>query len=133
MRAAACHIVPLRAGGGTRIKILNAWAMGKAVVSTSVGCEGLDAVDNDNLLIRDEPAAFAEAVARVLADGALRRRLGSRGRQTVERRYSWDVMGRAMTSAYLDAARAWHASHALLESAGNYAHLSHTERHHTLA
>ena len=62
LRDAACHIVPLRVGGGTRLKILNSWAMGKAVVSTSIGCEGLAAVDGDNILIRDEPADFAAAV-----------------------------------------------------------------------
>ena len=55
MREAACHIVPLRTGGGTRLKILNAWAMGKPVVSTSIGCEGLAAVEAGNILIRDDP------------------------------------------------------------------------------
>ena len=60
---AACCVVPLRAGGGTRLKILDAWAMGKAVVSTSIGCEGLDAVDGENILVRDEPDALAAAVA----------------------------------------------------------------------
>ena len=59
---AACYIVPLRIGGGTRIKILDAWALGKAIVSTSIGCEGLAARDQENILIRDEPDAFASAV-----------------------------------------------------------------------
>src|SRR5688500_2832917 len=65
MREAACHIVPLRTGGGTRLKILNAWAMGKPVVSTSIGCEGLPATDGDNILIRDDPKAFAGAILSV--------------------------------------------------------------------
>src|SRR5205807_9147899 len=52
---AGCFVVPLRVGGGTRRKILDAWAMGKAVVSTSIGCEGLAAVDGKNILIRDTP------------------------------------------------------------------------------
>lgn len=101
LRDAACHIVPLRVGGGTRLKILTSWAMGKPVVSTSVGCDGLDAVDGENILIRDDPAAFAAAVARVLDDAALGRRLGERGRETVERRYGWNVIGDQMNDAYL--------------------------------
>jgi glycosyltransferase involved in cell wall biosynthesis len=104
MRDAACHIVPLRAGGGTRLKILNSWAMGKAVVSTSIGCEGLAAIEGDNILIRDDPAAFAEAILRVLADDALRRRLGEHGRATAERLYSWDVIGQKMIRTYLSLA-----------------------------
>lgn len=99
--AAACHIVPLRVGGGTRLKILNAWAMGKAVVSTTIGCEGLAAIDADNILIRDEPRAFAEAVANVLRDSVLRRQLGESGRRTAERYYSWDVIGQRMIDSYL--------------------------------
>lgn len=103
MRAAACHIAPLRAGGGTRVKILNAWAMGKAVVSTSVGCEGLEAIDGHNILIRDDPRAFARAIQEVLADADLRGHLGRRGRATAERLYSWDVVGEGMKAAYLRA------------------------------
>ena len=80
MRQAACHVVPLRAGGGTRLKILNSWAMGKPVVTTSIGCEGLAAVDGENALIRDDPKRFAEAVLAVLHDDALSRRLGARPR-----------------------------------------------------
>ena len=101
MRDAACHIVPLRAGGGTRLKILNAWAMGMAVVSTSIGCEGLAVVDGENILIRDDPRDFANAVLEVLESEALRRRLGERGRATTERLYSWDVIGQDMIETYL--------------------------------
>lgn len=104
MREAACHIVPLRAGGGTRLKILNAWAMGKAVVSTSLGCEGLAAVDGDNILIRDDPKDFARAILAVLEHGELRRRLGERGRATAERFYGWDVIGQKMIRTYLSVA-----------------------------
>lgn len=107
MRAAACHIAPLRAGGGTRLKILNAWAMGKAVVSTSVGCEGLDAVDGHNILIRDEPRDFARAIQEVLGDADLRGHLGRRARATAERLYSWDVVGEGMQAAYLKAGHAF--------------------------
>jgi polysaccharide biosynthesis protein PslH len=101
MRDAACHVVPLRVAGGTRLKILNAWAMGKAVVSTSIGCEGLAAADGENILIRDEPEAFARAVDSVLENHALRRRLEIEGRATVERLYGWNAIGRTMVEAYL--------------------------------
>lgn len=97
---AACYVVPLRVGGGTRLKILDAWAMGKAVVSTSVGCEGLDARDGENILVRDDPAEFAEAVRLVLDDEALRSRLGEGARRTAERVYEWDVIGEAMAGEY---------------------------------
>jgi glycosyltransferase involved in cell wall biosynthesis len=101
MWQARCHVVPLRAGGGTRLKILNSWAMGKPVVSTSLGCEGLEAVDGDNILIRDDPKAFADAVGDVLTNDALRGHLGDRGRKTAETRYSWDGIGEQMISTYL--------------------------------
>jgi len=104
MSKAACHIVPLTAGGGTRLKILNSWAMGKAVVSTSVGCEGLAVIDGENILIRDHPPAFADAILRVLADETLRHGLGAAGRATVEQLYSWDVVGEGMINAYLSVA-----------------------------
>ena len=100
--AADCFIVPLRIGGGTRIKILDAWAMGKAIVSTTIGCEGLEATDGDNILIRDDPREFAEAVRAVLADTVLRGRLGAAGRATAERCYSWDAIGEEMNRAYLE-------------------------------
>lgn len=93
---AGCFVVPLRVGGGTRLKILDAWAMGKAVVSTSVGCSGLDAVDGQNILIRDHPADFASAVTAVLRNPELRLRLGEAGRRTVEQTYSWTVIGTGM-------------------------------------
>ena len=98
---AACYVVPLRVGGGTRLKILDAWAMGKAVVSTPVGCEGLAARDGDNILIRDTAAGFAEAIRQVMADAALRERLGAAARSTVERVYSWPVVGEKLRALYL--------------------------------
>lgn len=101
---AGCFIVPLRIGGGTRLKILDAWAMGKAVVSTSVGCEGLRAIDGENILIRDSPAAFADAVLQVLNDPPLRFRLGRAGRAVVEQHYSWERIGDVVRPLYRDVA-----------------------------
>jgi len=99
---AGCYVVPLRVGGGTRVKILDAWAMGKAIVSTSIGCEGLAAEDGENILIRDNPADFAAAVVAVLTDETLRQRLGKAGRETAERRYSWSIIGRSMLRLYAE-------------------------------
>jgi len=87
-RAAVC-VVPLRVGGGTRLKIFEALAMGKAVVSTSVGAEGLPLIAGEHFLRADDPADFAHAVVRLLRDRDLRRRLGLTGRRLVEARYAW--------------------------------------------
>lgn len=97
---AACFVVPLRVGGGSRLKILDAWAMGKAVVSTSVGCEGLSARDGDNILVRDEPEAFARAVVNVLEGANLRERLGRAARRTAVGNYSWEKIGTDMNRVY---------------------------------
>jgi polysaccharide biosynthesis protein PslH len=100
VRDAACFIAPLRVGGGTRLKILEAWAMGKAVVSTSIGCEGLAARDADNILMRDDARGFADAVVSVLSDADLRARLGAAGRQTVEQDYDRPVIAAQLLRAY---------------------------------
>jgi len=93
-------IIPLRVGGGTRLKILEALALGTPVVSTSKGAEGLDLQDGKHLLIADNPQAFAAAVTRLLSDPALREELGSRGREQVRRLYDWERIG-ARLNAYL--------------------------------
>lgn len=100
LAAGACFVVPIRVGGGTRLKILDAWAMGKAVVSTSAGCEGLHAIDGENILIRDDPQALADAVLAVLDDPALRRRLGNAARETVCNSYAWPRIGERLRAAY---------------------------------
>ena len=73
---AAAVVVPLRLGGGTRLKIVEAMAMGKAIVSTTLGAEGIEAVPGRDLLIEDQPAAFANAVNRLLAEPGLAARIG---------------------------------------------------------
>lgn len=103
--AAKCFIAPLRVGGGTRLKILDAWAMGKAVVSTSVGCEGLEAVDGENILVRDEPEAFAAAVVAVMRNDQLRSRLETNARATAENLYSWEIISDRILGAYADIER----------------------------
>jgi glycosyltransferase involved in cell wall biosynthesis len=80
-------LVPIRVGGGTRLKILEAMALGTPVVATSKGTEGLDAKHGEHLLIADSPEAFAEAVIRLLQEPGLRRRLADKAYQLVQERY----------------------------------------------
>jgi glycosyltransferase involved in cell wall biosynthesis len=89
---AAVVVVPLRIGGGTRLKIVEALAKGKAVVSTRIGAEGIDVVDGEHLLLADDPRDIADRVEQVLADPLLARRLGDAGRRLAEERYSWAVV-----------------------------------------
>lgn len=92
--AAAIVVVPIRLGSGTRLKVLEALARGKAVVSTSIGAEGLDVRPGVDLEIADDPPAFARACVALLRDPAARRRLGASGRARVLERYGWDRVGR---------------------------------------
>ncbi len=100
MRQAAVYIVPIRVGGGTRLKILDAMACGKAVVSTSVGCEGLEVTPDENILIGNTPEEFARQVVRLLKDSTLRNRLELNGRRLVEQKYSWDIIGARLNGIY---------------------------------
>ncbi len=87
---ASAVIVPLLIGSGTRLKILEAWAMSKAIVSTSIGYEGLDAIPGEHLVVADMPEAFEEAVISLMHDSTRRASLGSAGRALVEAKYSWE-------------------------------------------
>jgi len=89
---ASVVVVPLRVGGGTRLKILEAMAMEKAIVSTGVGAEGIDYTNKSDILIEDDPEAFADATIRVLSDDELRNTLQSQGRTLVERLYDWKAV-----------------------------------------
>jgi glycosyltransferase involved in cell wall biosynthesis len=90
----AVYVVPLRAGGGTRLKIFEALAMGKAVVSTTVGAEGLQLESGRHFLAADGPAQFSDAVVSLLKDPARRRALGDEGRTLVDACYSWPTVAR---------------------------------------
>jgi glycosyltransferase involved in cell wall biosynthesis len=90
VREASVYVVPLRAGGGTRLKIFEALAMAKPVVSTTVGAEGLALTDGREFVSADDPVAFGDAVIALLRDPARRHALGRAGRRLVERRYSWE-------------------------------------------
>lgn len=93
-------VVPLRSSGGTRIKILESLAYGRPVVSTSVGCEGLDLQSGCDLLIADDPAEFARQVVRALTDPTLRESLRQHGRLSVEQRYGWDAIADKLLATY---------------------------------
>lgn len=86
---AAVVIVPLRIGGGTRLKVVEALAMGKAIVSTSLGSEGIDVVSGTHLELVDQPEGFAAAVAALLDDPVRRRELGAAARALAVESYSW--------------------------------------------
>ncbi|MCK4303002.1 MAG: glycosyltransferase [Candidatus Eisenbacteria sp.] len=90
VEAATVYVVPLRIGGGTRLKILEALAMKKAVVSTSVGAEGLDVTDGKNIMLADTAADFAARIELLFSNAELRRQLGNAGRRLVKERYGWD-------------------------------------------
>jgi sugar transferase (PEP-CTERM/EpsH1 system associated) len=99
MREGAVYIVPLRIGGGTRLKIFEAMAMGKAVVSTGVGAEGLPVTDGEHVLLADEPAAFAGAVVDLIRDVDRRERLGAAARALVVSHYDWSAVAGSLEDA----------------------------------
>jgi glycosyltransferase involved in cell wall biosynthesis len=86
---AGVYAVPLRIGGGTRLKIMEAMALGKAIVSTSLGCEGYPVTSGRELVIADTPQDFARCVVELLGDARRREELGRAGRRFVEERYDW--------------------------------------------
>jgi polysaccharide biosynthesis protein PslH len=100
LAAAAAVVVPLRLGGGTRLKIVEAMAMGKAIVSTTLGAEGIEAVPGRDLLVEDQPAAFADAVNRLLVKPSFATLLGQSARQLAVQRYAWSGAAGAVESFY---------------------------------
>lgn len=101
---ACLSVVPLRAGGGTRLKILESLALGRPVVSTSIGCEGLEVAHGQDILVADTPADFAAQVVRLLNDIELRRRLVANGRHLVETTYDWEVIAQQLLRVFEEVA-----------------------------
>jgi len=97
---ASVYVVPLRIGGGTRLKILEAMASGKAIVSTPIGCEGLEVTPGRELLVAESPEAFAQSVVALMGDATRRRELGTHARRRVEERYGWEAIGARMNAFY---------------------------------
>jgi len=94
--------VPLRSGGGTRIKILEAMSLGRPVVTTAIGCEGLDVKDGEHLLIANEPEQFAEKIALLLKDRQMYDHISTQGRQLVEIEYDWGKIAGRLIDAYTE-------------------------------
>jgi glycosyltransferase involved in cell wall biosynthesis len=87
------YVIPLLVGGGTRLKVLEAMAMRKPIVTTSVGCEGIDLVQGESALFSDTPEGLAEAVVRLFRDPALRARLADRAAALAAAQYGWSSIG----------------------------------------
>src|SRR6185436_18784782 len=97
--AGSVYVVPLRIGGGTRLKIFEAMGLGKAVVSTTIGAEGLPVTDGADIVIADEPAAFAAAVVRLIRDDAARTGIESAARRLVVEKYDWSAVAQDFEDA----------------------------------
>jgi glycosyltransferase involved in cell wall biosynthesis len=102
---AAVYVVPLRIGGGTRIKIFEAMAMGSAVVSTSVGAEGLPVKDGNNIMLADSPEDFADRTVALLTQPAVRDRIGRAARALVESRFGWAEVTNVLEEVLMQVAR----------------------------
>jgi polysaccharide biosynthesis protein PslH len=97
------YVVPLRVGGGTRLKMVDAMAQGKAIVSTTLGAEGIEGSDGQHFVLADTPADFADSVVKLLRDPALRIRLGDEARRRAESHYGWPRLGERQVDAYTEA------------------------------
>jgi glycosyltransferase involved in cell wall biosynthesis len=105
LRDAAVFVVPLRIGGGTRLKIFEGMAMGKAVVSTTVGAEGLDVTHGRDIVLADDATTFADAIVRFLRDRIARRRFGDAAIALAER-FDWSAVGEQFAAVLEDTVRA---------------------------
>ena len=99
-KEATAYICPIRVGGGTRLKILDALAMGMPLVGTTFACSGISVQHEKHVLLADTSEAFAEQILRVLADPVLRANLAAQGRDLVYKDYSWPVVGKSLSQAY---------------------------------
>jgi glycosyltransferase involved in cell wall biosynthesis len=99
-RDALAAIVPLRVGGGTRLKILEAMAAGTPVISTALGAEGLAVSPGENILLTETAEQWVAALEAVSSDGALRSRLAGAGHALVRERYDWGIIGSELVATY---------------------------------
>lgn len=105
MRSADVFVIPLRFGGGTRLKALEAMAAGVPVVSTSLGVAGLGAAEAGVVRVADSPAGFADAVTELMGDESLRRRLSREARRFVEERYPWQAIAQRLEQVIAEVTR----------------------------
>jgi glycosyltransferase involved in cell wall biosynthesis len=108
---AAVYICPIQVGGGTRLKILDAWAMGKAVVSTPIGAEGLGARDGQDIALAATPAEFARRIVDLIGDPAQRRALGTAGRKRAVEEFAWPRVASPLLALYDELVRAHLGGH----------------------
>lgn len=97
---AMVYVCPIRDGGGTKLKILDALAMGKAIVAHPVSCEGIDVVDGDSVLFAETLSEYVRGIKRLFDDGALAQRLGNNGRMLITEKYSFINIGRKLARLY---------------------------------
>lgn len=100
IQKASVYVVPLRMGGGTRLKIVEALSMKKPIVTTSIGCEGIDVIHRKSVLIADEPQQFADSVIELCRDRELANQLTKNGYELVYRNYGWESVGYKLDVAY---------------------------------
>ncbi|GAA5076084.1 glycosyltransferase family 4 protein [Lysobacter panacisoli] len=100
VHAASVYVVPLRAGSGTRLKVLEAMALGKAIVTTQVGSEGISLRHGDSAVFADDAESFAQATLALLASPDRAARMGEAARRLAEREYGWDAIGARLLRAY---------------------------------
>jgi len=100
LKSAQIYLCPMRDGGGTRLKILDALSMSKPIVSTTIGYEGINITPEKNALVADTPDEFVSQISRLLKDPELRAKIGSEGRKFVINEFSWQVIGKKLSSIY---------------------------------
>lgn len=100
LRRAQIYLCPMRDGGGTRLKILDALSMGKPIVSTTIGYEGINITPEKNALLADTPAEFITQISRLIEDPDSGKKIGKEGRKFVIDEFSWDVIGKKLSAIY---------------------------------
>ena len=100
VQRASVFVAPIRIGSGTKIKILNAMAQAKPVVATTTAAEGIDVTPDENILIADDPEEFAKKILYLFRNEEMRRRIGEKARELMERKYSWDVISENIHKTY---------------------------------
>jgi glycosyltransferase involved in cell wall biosynthesis len=103
VQRAAIFVAPILSGSGTKLKVLEAMAAGKAIVSTAVGVEGIEGRDGEHFLIANEPSAFSKRIGQLLGDANLRKRLGTNARDLSRQKYDWTAICEKMANVYLAA------------------------------
>jgi len=111
MERAQVYLCPMRDGGGTRLKILDALSMGTPIVATALALEGIQVEHEREVLVAQTPQQFVEQIRRLTEDDGLRHRLSTNGRSFVERHFSWPVIGRRMEETFAGLVR-WRSGHA---------------------